>query len=141
VRTEQIVEGHLQELRRGTIVLASLQLLRQPGYGYRLLETLDAAGFGVDANTLYPLLRRLEKQGLLTSEWNTDEARPRKYYQTSTEGARLAGALSADWARLAQAIGALDVQSGSDRHDDNARNDDRSLRLGSAQGRSGGTAV
>ena len=84
----QVVDGHLQELRRGTIVLASLEILRRPGYGYRLLETLDAAGFGVDANTLYPLLRRLEKQGLLTSEWNTDEARPRKYYTTSPAGER-----------------------------------------------------
>ncbi len=108
--TEEIVESHLQELRRGTIVLASLRILRHPGYGYRLLETLDAAGFGVDANTLYPLLRRLEKQGLLTSEWNTDEARPRKYYTTSAEGTRLAEALSADWARLAHAIDELNDQ-------------------------------
>lgn len=108
--TEDVVEGHLQELRRGTIVLASLRMLREPGYGYRLLETLDDAGFGVDANTLYPLLRRLEKQGLLTSEWNTDEARPRKYYTTSDAGARLAEALAADWARLAHAIDALSDQ-------------------------------
>ncbi len=108
--TDEVVEGHLQELRRGTVVLASLEILRQPGYGYRLLEILEAAGFGVDANTLYPLLRRLEKQGLLTSEWNTDDARPRKYYTTSADGARLAEALRADWARLAEAIHALDNQ-------------------------------
>ena len=110
VGIEDVVEGHLQELRRGTIVLASLQILRQPGYGYRLLEILDGAGFGVDANTLYPLLRRLEKQGLLTSEWNTDDARPRKYYTTSPAGADLAAALSADWARLAHAIDELNDQ-------------------------------
>lgn len=107
---DEVVESHLQELRRGTIVLASLEILRRPGYGYRLLETLDAAGFAVDANTLYPLLRRLEKQQLLTSEWNTDEARPRKYYTTSAEGARLAEALRADWARLGDAIDGLDNQ-------------------------------
>ena len=71
-------DNHLQELRRGTVVLACLQLLRVPGYGYGLLEALDSRGFSTDANTLYPLLRRLEKQGLLTSEWNTDEARPRR---------------------------------------------------------------
>ena len=105
--TDEVMDSHLQELRRGTIVLASLEILRRPGYGYRLLETLDDAGFGVDANTLYPLLRRLEKQGLLTSEWNTDEARPRKYYTTSAAGERLAEALREDWSRLASAIDAL----------------------------------
>lgn len=105
--TSEVMDGHLQELRRGTIVLASLEILRRPGYGYRLLETLDDAGFGVDANTLYPLLRRLEKQGLLTSEWNTDEARPRKYYTTSAAGGQLAEALRADWSRLAAAIDGL----------------------------------
>ena len=55
-------------------MLACLRLLEQPGYGYGLLEQLGARGFDTDANTLYPLLRRLEKQGHLTSEWNTDEA-------------------------------------------------------------------
>ena len=88
---------HLQELRRGTVVLACLIILRQPNYGYALLDRLDRAGFGVDANTLYPLLRRLEKQGLLTSDWNTEEARPRKFYRTSADGTGLADALSRDW--------------------------------------------
>ena len=64
---DDVVSGHLQELRRGTVVVAALAILRTPGYGYALLETLAGAGFGVDANTLYPLLRRLEKQGLLTA--------------------------------------------------------------------------
>ena len=72
---DELVAGHLQELRRGTVVLACLTTLARPHYGYALLETLAEAGFAVDGNTLYPLLRRLEKQGLLTSEWNTDEPR------------------------------------------------------------------
>lgn len=105
-----VFDGHLQELRRGTVVLASLELLRTPEYGYRLLELLEQAGFDVDGNTLYPLLRRLEKQGLLTSEWNTDEARPRKYYATSSEGVRLAAVMRTDWTRLAEAIDALKPQ-------------------------------
>jgi len=88
--------AHLQELRRGTVVVASLLSLRVPGYGYALLEHLAAAGIDVDANTLYPLLRRLETQGLLESEWNTDESRPRKFYRTSPEGERLALALLDD---------------------------------------------
>ncbi|GAA4478876.1 PadR family transcriptional regulator [Microbacterium panaciterrae] len=96
-------DGHLQELRRGTLVLASLRLLREPGYGYGLLEQLSAAGFPTDANTLYPLLRRLEKQGCLVSAWNTDEARPRKFYRTSEAGIRLADILIRDVEAIAAA--------------------------------------
>jgi PadR family transcriptional regulator PadR len=103
----EALDTHLQELRRGTVVLACLRLLRQPGYGYGLLEELSARGFDTDANTLYPLLRRLEKQGHLTSEWNTDEARPRKFYRTSSAGDRLASALTEDLARVVAAIDAL----------------------------------
>ncbi len=100
-------DGHLQELRRGTIVLASLQLLRTPGYGYSLLEQLASVGFPTDANTLYPLLRRLEKQGYLDSEWNTDDARPRKFYRTSEAGIRLASVLTQEVAAIAAATAAL----------------------------------
>ncbi|MFC7456358.1 PadR family transcriptional regulator [Brachybacterium sp. GCM10030267] len=100
-------ETHLQELRRGTIVLACLQLLRTPGYGYGLLLDLERHGFATDANTLYPLLRRLEKQGHLASEWNTDEARPRKFYRTSAEGIRLAETLTTEWLALTAAITSL----------------------------------
>ena len=105
----EILDTHLQELRRGTIVLACLRLLEQPGYGYGLLEQLGDRGFPTDANTLYPLLRRLEKQGHLTSEWNTDEARPRKFYRTSDAGERLAGALMTDWHRIDDALLRLDL--------------------------------
>src|SRR6476619_4678191 len=95
-----ILTGGQQELRRGTVVLACLVLLREPGYGYALLDQLRDLGFSVDANTLYPLLRRLESQGLLVSEWNTQEARPRKFYRISPDGETLAVALLADWTRL-----------------------------------------
>ncbi len=104
--------GHLQELRRGTVVVASLTVLRTPGYGYSLLETLSRAGFEVEANTLYPLLRRLEAQGLLTSKWNTDEARPRKFYRTTEQGETIAETLRGEWKRLDTAIG--DLSTGSD---------------------------
>jgi PadR family transcriptional regulator, regulatory protein PadR len=103
----EVLAAHRQELRRGTIVLACLLLLEQPNYGYALLETLESKGFAVDANTLYPLLRRLEKQGLLTSEWNTEESRPRKFYVASAEGAALADALVRDWNELDGALKAL----------------------------------
>jgi DNA-binding PadR family transcriptional regulator len=96
--------AQLQELRRGTAVLACLLMLRSPQYGYALLEQLAAAGIPVEGNTLYPLLRRLEAQGLLLSEWNTDESRPRKFYRTSQAGDALAAVLLEDWKSLQQSI-------------------------------------
>jgi PadR family transcriptional regulator PadR len=104
---DELLSGHLQELRRGTVVLACLLILKQPNYGYALLDLLEKRGFAVDANTLYPLLRRLEKQGLLTSDWNTDESRPRKFYATSAEGVALASILSRDWDDLDAAFRTL----------------------------------
>ncbi len=95
-----LLAGHIQEVRRGSVVLACLSELRTPHYGYSLLDTLETAGFGVDANTLYPLLRRLEKQGLLTSEWNLEEARPRKFYSISAKGERILAALFREWSEL-----------------------------------------
>jgi PadR family transcriptional regulator PadR len=112
----EALDTHLQELRRGTVVLACLRLLEEPGYGYSLLEQLGARGFDTDANTLYPLLRRLEKQGHLTSEWNTDEARPRKFYRTTELGDTVAGTLRAEWTRLDGAISDLSfTHPGSDK--------------------------
>jgi DNA-binding PadR family transcriptional regulator len=104
---DELVSTHLQELRRGTVVLACLLVLRQPNYGYALLDLLERGGFAVDANTLYPLLRRLEKQGLLTSDWNTEESRPRKFYRTSDAGTELAETLSRDWDDLHAAFHTL----------------------------------
>ncbi|WP_199922404.1 PadR family transcriptional regulator [Microterricola viridarii] len=98
---------HVQELRRGTVVLACLVRLATPDYGYALLETLNARGFAVDAGTLYPLLRRLEKQGLLSSAWNTEDARPRKFYTTSALGQQLAAALTAEWGDIDRSLRAL----------------------------------
>ncbi|MGK5739685.1 PadR family transcriptional regulator [Micromonospora sp. URMC 103] len=94
--SDETLRTHLQELRRGTVVVASLVALRLPDYGYALLQRLTGHGFPVDANTLYPLLRRLEEQGLLTSEWNTEESRPRKFYRTSEDGERVLGRLLDD---------------------------------------------
>lgn len=81
-------------------MVASLVALRRPDYGYALLQRLTGHGFPVDANTLYPLLRRLEDQGLLTSEWNTEESRPRKFYRTSDEGESMLSRLLDDLAAV-----------------------------------------
>jgi PadR family transcriptional regulator, regulatory protein PadR len=108
---DELLSAHLQELRRGTVVLACLLILQEPNYGYALLDHLESSGFAVDANTLYPLLRRLEKQGLLSSDWNTDESRPRKFYQTSKEGAAVAELLGRDWDDLDAAFRTLKGES------------------------------
>ncbi|MEU7844377.1 PadR family transcriptional regulator [Micromonospora sp. NPDC049114] len=105
--SEDVLKTHLQELRRGTVVVASLVALRRPDYGYALLQRLTDHGFPVDANTLYPLLRRLEDQGLLTSEWNTEESRPRKFYRTSDEGASMLSRLLDDLAAVQTSITGL----------------------------------
>lgn len=88
-------------------MVASLVALRRPDYGYALLQRLTDHGFPVDANTLYPLLRRLEDQGLLTSEWNTEESRPRKFYRTSDEGESMLTRLLDDLAAVQTSITGL----------------------------------
>ncbi|MEU5882701.1 PadR family transcriptional regulator [Spirillospora sp. NPDC047279] len=105
--SEELILSQAQELRRGTVVLACLALLEEPQYGYALLETLNDAGVTVDGNTLYPLLRRLEKQGLLTSEWNTDEARPRKFYRVGPEGSAVRAGLVREWQDLVASMARL----------------------------------
>ena len=111
----EFLTTHRQELRRGTVVLACLLALRDRGYGYGLLDELAAAGVPVEANTLYPLLRRLESQGLLTSEWDTTEVRPRKFYRTSPEGLAMARELQAEWESLGAALRRLDSTEGETR--------------------------
>lgn len=82
----EIIKNLTQELRKGTLVLAVLSQLNKKHYGYSLVETLNENGLRIDQNTLYPLLRRLDKQGLLDATWDTSETRPRKYYQLSELG-------------------------------------------------------
>ncbi len=74
------------ELKRGLTNLVVLSQCKQPAYGYELVKSLAEKGFPLEANTVYPLLRRLEKQGLLRSDWDTSTEKPRKYYQISPDG-------------------------------------------------------
>jgi PadR family transcriptional regulator PadR len=94
---DDLFNNQALELRRGTIVLATLSTLHTPHYGYGLLQKLEDAGIAVDAGTLYPLLRRLEKQGVLDSTWDTSESRPRKFYALSTKGRELQRRLATEW--------------------------------------------
>lgn len=111
VTESELLDAHRQELRRGSVVLASLLALREPEYGYRLLDVLERAGVPVAANTLYPLLRRLEGQGLLLSEWDTSQARPRKIYRTTGDGVLLAEALQHEWQAIGTALACLDPET------------------------------
>lgn len=98
--TASIIQNIQQEMRRGILVFAVLTQLDQPQYGYSLIETLSAQGMEVEQNTLYPLLRRLEKQGLLQSLWQIEENRPRRYYQISPAGLAVRASLMEDWRNL-----------------------------------------
>jgi DNA-binding PadR family transcriptional regulator len=94
------LENVILELRRGVIVLATLSQLGTEQYGYSLLKQLSDQGMEVDQGTLYPLLRRLEAQGLLESVWKLEEARPRRYYIISAEGRKLLPKLKKEWAGI-----------------------------------------
>jgi DNA-binding PadR family transcriptional regulator len=85
------------ELRRGVVVLAVLGQMDTARYGYDLIRQLAEQGLEVEEGTLYPLLRRLEKQGLLESEWEMGEARPRKYYRISPLGRKVLAVLMTEW--------------------------------------------
>ncbi len=94
------LENVVLELRRGVIVLAALSQLGSEQYGYSLLKKLADLGLEVDQGTLYPLLRRLEAQGLLESVWKLEEARPRRYYVISAEGKKLLPKMKKEWAGI-----------------------------------------
>jgi DNA-binding PadR family transcriptional regulator len=99
-----------QELRRGILVLATLSQLKSAKYGYALIEELSNQGLEIDQGTLYPLLRRLEDQGLLESEWNTEGSRPRRYYKLSPTGGKLLQVLINDWQELVTVMDGLLIE-------------------------------
>lgn len=102
-----ILKNLKQELRKGTLVLAVLSQLKQKHYGYSLVETLNEKGLKIDQNTLYPLLRRLDKQGLLESTWEVVEPRPRKYYKLNAIGEDILRELSMEYSNNYNVISTL----------------------------------
>ena len=88
------------ELRRGCLVLAVLAQLHQEHYGYTLRKSLAETGLEIEESTLYPLLRRLETQGLLTSQWREEEKRNKRFYRLSSNGQRILDLLLAEWNRI-----------------------------------------
>ena len=107
-----IVSNLEQELRRGTVTLCVLSRLYKPKFGYALVEELSSEGMSIEPGTLYPLLRRLESQGMLASEWETSGPKPRKYYVRSEAGEKIYKLLCGEWDDLARSIERLIHEEG-----------------------------
>jgi len=92
------------ELRRGALGLAVLAALREERYGYTLRQMLDDAGLKIDEGALYPMLRRLEAQGLLTSEWREEAKRNKRFYRLSSDGSQILAQLLGEWNAMTASI-------------------------------------
>jgi DNA-binding PadR family transcriptional regulator len=105
MENDELVQNMLLELRRGVLSIAVLSQLGREEYGYSLLKALSEKGMEIDQSTLYPLLRRLESQGLLQSDWRiADEARPRRYYVISPQGRAVLNKLKREWSAMAETM-------------------------------------
>jgi len=100
----ELFENLRQELRRGCLVLAVLAQLRDEHYGYTLRKKLAEQGLDIDESTLYPLLRRLESQGLLVSQWREEDQRTKRFYRLSASGRQILKQLLAEWTRMNQSL-------------------------------------
>ena len=101
---ESLFENLRLELRRGCLSLAVLAQLKQEHYGYTLRKALAARGMEIDESTLYPLLRRLESQGLLVSQWREEDKRNKRFYRLSPDGEEIFTRLLAEWSAINEAI-------------------------------------
>ncbi len=107
MKEDPILTNLITELKRGTLTLCVLSQLAKPQYGYSLLQVLCEKQIAIEANTLYPLLRRLESQQLLESSWDTSETRPRKFYSLSTKGRSILNDLVSVWKEQTAQISTL----------------------------------
>lgn len=101
---DKILQNFQQEMKRGILVLAVLSQLDEAQYGYSLIQALTNLSMPIEQNTLYPLLRRLEKQGLLDSLWQLEENRPRRYYKISDLGIEVRKVLLEEWNSLEETM-------------------------------------
>jgi PadR family transcriptional regulator PadR len=104
---ENLFENLRMELRRGCLTLAVLAQLRQEHYGYTLRKALADRSLEIDESTLYPLLRRLEVQGLLTSEWREEDKRNKRFYHLSRDGEQIFGQLLEEWQAINASINSI----------------------------------
>jgi PadR family transcriptional regulator PadR len=105
--SSELYENLRLELRRGSVIVAVLAALRSEQYGYTLRKVLADAGLPVDEGTLYPLLRRLESQGLLVSEWREEDKRNKRFYRLSHEGKSILKQLLAEWKTINESLKAI----------------------------------
>lgn len=101
---KELLTNLTMELRRGTLILSVLSQLQHPTYGYALVQKLNEKELSIDANTLYPLLRRLEKQKLLESQWDVGESKPRKYYRRTPFGDTIYLELKEQWGIMSKSL-------------------------------------
>ena len=104
---DDIFEKLRLELRRGSLVLAVLAVLKEERYGYTLRKVLADEGLEIDEGALYPMLRRLESQGLLTSEWREADKRNKRFYRLSDDGAALLAELATEWRAINDTLNRL----------------------------------
>jgi PadR family transcriptional regulator len=102
-----VLENLRSELRRGSLILAVLAQLRSEQYGYTLRKALSEHGMDIDEGTLYPLLRRLETQGLLVSEWREEDKRNKRFYVLSPEGKQILQQLLSEWKNIDSSLTAI----------------------------------
>ncbi len=103
----ELFENLRLELRRGSLILAVMASLQNEQYGYTLRKTLTDHGMPIDEGTLYPLLRRLETQGLLVSEWREEDKRNKRFYKLSTEGKTIFKQLLAEWRSMNSSLNGI----------------------------------
>ena len=101
---DDLFENLKMDLRRGSVIVAALAQLRTEHYGYALRKALEEQGLSVDEDTLYPLLRRLESQGLLVSEWREEDRRKKRFYRISRAGQALLDRLLGEWREINAAL-------------------------------------
>ena len=104
---QEILENLRSELRRGSLIVAVLGELRMEQYGYTLRKSLEEHGIAIDEGTLYPLLRRLETQGLLASEWREQDKRTKRFYHLSPQGESILHQLLQEWETLSSSVDAI----------------------------------
>ena len=104
VQIAELFENMRLELRRGCLTVAVLAQLRTERYGYTLRKALADDGLPIDEGTLYPLLRRLESQGLLVSEWREEDKRNKRFYRLSAQGESMLQLLLAEWRAINTAV-------------------------------------
>jgi DNA-binding PadR family transcriptional regulator len=116
-QTQATYENLRLELRRGSVILAVLAALRTEQYGYTLRKRLEDGGLPVDEGTLYPLLRRLESQGLLESQWREEDKRKKRFYRLTPAGTEIFARLMIEWQSIGEAVAHLsDPNTGESGH-------------------------